>query len=374
VKSIIDMMQEYPRRKSLIARMPVPALGRVLSLVATLSFVVVAGEVAMAQQSGQTQGTTAANFTNVGASGSAFTKLWIGARSAAMGGAFSAMADDISALYWNPAGIANLSGITAGASTTLWFGNVTENFVAVTLPVSDKYRAGFALTLVDYGNLAKATIQQDANAGSFNANDLSFAATIAGSLTDRFSFGASVKYLQSTISDMSASGFAFDAGSRYLTDFYHMRIAMDLTNLGPDRNFTGNSLDFIANNGNINAVRDSLSGTLNTGTYPLPLIFRIGMATDVLQGTVENQKLNMDFDFSTHSDGPEQYNLGAEYVWNDMASLRAGYAFNQDELGFGIGAGFHYKSEDFAGVIDYSFNTTKNLGGVHQISISANFP
>jgi hypothetical protein len=291
-----------------------------------------------------------------------------------MGGAFSAMADDISALYWNPAGIANLSGVTAGASTTLWFGNVTENFVAVTLPVSDKYRAGFALTLVDYGNLAKSTIQQDANAGSYNANDLSFAATIAGSLTDRFSFGATAKYLQSSISDMSASGFAFDAGSRYLTDFYHMRIAMDLTNLGPDRSFSGNSLDFIANNPNVNAVRDSLSGTLNTGTYPLPLIFRIGVATDVLQGTVENQKLNMDFDFSTHSDGPEQYNLGAEYVWNDMASLRAGYAFNQDELGFGIGAGFHYKSEDFSGVIDYSFNTTKNLGGVHQISISANFP
>ena len=131
-----------------------------------------------------------------------------------------------------------------------------------------------------------------------------------------------------------------DAGSEYLTDFYHTRISMDLANLGPDRNFSGNSLDFISNNGNINAVRDSLSGSLNTGTYPLPLIFRLGLATDVLQGTVENQKLNMDFDFSTHSDGPEQYNLGAEYVWNDMASLRAGYAFNQDELQPGIGAGF----------------------------------
>ncbi len=331
------------------------------------------GQQAVAQQSGQTQSTTTPNFTNVGSSGSVFTKLGIGARAAGLAGAFSGLANDISALYWNPAGIANLPGVNVGASTSLWFGGVTENFIGVTLPVSEKYRAGFALTLVDYGNLAYSTIQQDANAGSYNANDLSFAATIAGALTDRFSFGATAKYLRSTIYDMSATGIAFDAGSRYLTDFYHMTIAMDLTNLGPNQSFSGNSLDFIANNPSINAVRDSLSGSLLTQDYALPLIFRIGVATDVLQGTVENQKLNMDFDFSTHSDGPEQYNFGAEYIWNDMASLRAGYAFNQDQLGFGIGAGFHYKSEDFSGVIDYAYNTTKSLGGIHQISISANF-
>ena len=378
------MMNEYRSRFSVNARARVPFKARVhvpsqglarwrVLAVAALLFASAGGN-AFAQTGGTTTGTAAANFTNVGASGSVFTKLWVGARASGMAGAYSALSDGVSSLYWNPAGIANLQGINVSASTMLWFGNVTENFVGVTLPVSDKYRAGFALTLVDYGNLAEASIQQPANAGSFNANDLSFAATIAGALTDRFSFGATVKYLRSSILDLSAEGVAFDAGSEYLTDFYHTRISMDLANLGPDRNFSGNSLDFISNNGNINAVRDSLSGSLNTGTYPLPLIFRLGLATDVLQGTVENQKLNMDFDFSTHSDGPEQYNLGAEYVWNDMASLRAGYAFNQDELGFGIGAGFHYKSEDFSGVIDYSFNTTKNLGGIHQISISAAFP
>ncbi len=362
------MMNEYRSRNSVRNRVLAGAGVHVLAVVAIVIFA--AGN---ARSQGTAQSTAAANFTNAGSSGSVFTKLWIGARASGMAGAYSALTDDVSSLYWNPAGIASLPGINVGASTMLWFGNVTENFIGVTLPVSDKYRAGFSLTLVDYGNLSQATIQQPANSGIFNANDLSFGATIAGALTDRFSFGATAKYLRSSILDLSASGFAFDAGSEYKTDFYHSRISMDLANLGPDRNFSGNSLDFIANNPNINAVRDSLSGSLNTGSFSLPLIFRIGLATDVLQGTVENQKLNMDFDFSTHSDGPEQYNLGAEYVWNDMASLRAGYAFNQDELGFGIGAGFHYKSEDFSGVIDYSFNTTKNLGGIHQITISANF-
>jgi hypothetical protein len=284
------------------------------------------------------------------------------------------MADDISSLYWNPAGIARMDGVNVGADYTRWFGDVNFNFIGVTLPISDHYRIGVALTLVDYGDLNYSTIQQDANAGTYNASDLSFGVTIAGALTDRFSFGATVKFLQSSIYDLSANGFAFDAGSLYVTDFYHTKISMDLSNLGPERSFSGNSLTFVTSNQQINSVQELLNASYTTGDFSLPLIFRIGVATDVFQGTVENQKLNVDFDYSTHSDGPDQMDLGGEYVWNDIAAFRAGYAFNQDQLGLGIGAGFKFKSEDFNGTVDYAFNTTKSLGGINRISISANFP
>ncbi len=173
--------------------------------------------------------------------------------------------------------------------------------------------------------------------------------------------------------DMSAEGLAFDAGSLYQTDFNNIKISLDLSNLGPDRNFSGNSLTLLATNPGNNAVSTPVSTAINTGSFPLPLIFRIGAGADVFQGRVENQKLNLDLDFSTHSDGPEQFNLGGEYVWNDMVAFRAGYAFNQDQLGLGAGAGFHYKSEDFSGVVDYAFNLTKNFGVIHRISISAAF-
>src|SRR5437016_1052426 len=71
---------------------------------------------ARAQQGGNTTGTTGANFTNAGASGSVFSKIWVGARASAMAGAYTALADDISALYWNPAGIARLPGINVSAT------------------------------------------------------------------------------------------------------------------------------------------------------------------------------------------------------------------------------------------------------------------
>jgi len=338
---------------------------------ATLLTLLLTGVATTSFGQGQSTATTADNFTNVGASGSVFTKIWVGARGAAMGGAVSALSDDITALYWNPAGIARLPGVNVGASYTRWFGDVAHNFIGATMPISERYRLGVSLTVVDYGNLPYADLQKDANGGSFNANDLGFGVTIAGALTDRFSFGATAKYLRSAIYSLSADGLAFDAGSLYQTDFYNMKISMDLSNLGADRNFTGNALGVLVSNQNV--VGSPVASEMLTGNFALPLIFRIAAASDVFQGKVENQKLNVDFDFSTHSDGPEQYNLGGEYIWNDMAAFRAGYAFNQDQLGLGVGAGFHYKTEDFSGTVDYAFNTTKSLGGIHRISISANF-
>jgi hypothetical protein len=347
-----------------------PSIGR---LVLGASVMLIACQTARSQQSGSAPSTTSANFTNAGSSGSAFSKIWVGARASAMGGAYSALADDITALYWNPAGIARLPGINAGATYTAWFAGTTHSFLGATIPISDRYRLGVSITTLDYGNLNFSTLQNDANAGSFNANDLSLGVTIAGALTDRFAFGGTLKYLRSSILDMSADGVAFDAGSLYQTDFYNMRISLDLSNLGSSQNFQGNSLNLLANNPAINSKQTPLATSLQTGSYPLPLIFRIGAATDVFQGKVENQKLNVAVDFSTHSDDPEQLNLGGEYIWNDMVAIRAGYAFNQDQLGLGAGAGFQYKSEDFNGTVDYAFNTTKSLGSIHRISISANF-
>lgn len=321
---------------------------------------------------GQATSTTSGSFTNVGSGGSTFTKIGVGARAAGMAGGFSALADDITALYWNPAGISHLQGITANASYTAWFAGISHNFIGAVLPLTEKYRLGISLIVLDNGTLSKSTIDKDINAGTYNANDMSLGVTFAGALTDRFSFGATLKYLRSSILDLSADGLAFDAGSLYQTDFYHLKISLALTNLGPDRSFDGNSLSVLAQN-TTNSTAKLVDAKLVTSTFSLPLSFRIGIGTDVFQGEMQDQKLNVGFDFAAHSDGAETYNLGGEYVWNDMLALRAGYAFNQDQFGLGLGAGFKYKTEDFMGTIDYAINTTKSLGTINRVSISAQF-
>jgi hypothetical protein len=332
--------------------------------------------VANAQTGGTTTATTSDNFTNEGSAGATFQKMWVGARASGMAGAYTALAEDITALYWNPAGISRLQGINVGATYTRWFGGVDHNFIGASMPISEKYRIGVSLVQVDYGSMrfAKVDKDQDINAGSFNANDLAFGLTIAGALTDRFSFGATGKYIRNAIHDLSADGFAFDAGSQYQTDFYHTKISLALTNLGPDRSFGGNSLALVVANPDLNFKQQhELDTRLVTSDFPIPLTFRIGIATDAFQGTVEGQKLNLAFDYGAHSDGPETINLGGEYVYEEMLALRAGYAFNQDQLGLGAGAGFKYKTEDFSGTIDYALNVTRSLGQIHRVSISAQF-
>ena len=349
-------------------------LRSVLRAGAAVGMVMVASFTVRAQSTGSTTGTTAANFTNNGASGATFTKIWVGARAAGMGGGYSALSDDISSLYWNPAGIARMPGVNVGVTYAHWFGDITHNFIGATIPISDRFRAGVSMTVVDYGSSPRTTLQKDADGGFYNANDMALGVTIAGALTDRFSFGGTIKYLRNAILDVSADGFAFDAGSLYQTDFYHTKISLDLSNLGPDRSFQGNSLSLLAApSTSVNNGATPIATQLKTTDFPIPLTFRIGMATDAFQGKQENQKLNVALDFSTHSDGPEAFNLGGEYIYNDMFALRAGYAFNQDELGLGAGAGFHYKTEDFSGSLDYALNTTKNFGLIHRISVSALF-
>ncbi|HEY6172673.1 MAG TPA: PorV/PorQ family protein [Candidatus Kapabacteria bacterium] len=318
--------------------------------------------------------TTAEDFNNVGGSGAAFQKVWAGARSAGMAGGFSALANDVYSIYWNPAGIARTKGISTGAAYTSWYGNINYNFIGAVVPLSEKFRAGVSLVVMDYGNLRATTLEYDANRGNFNANDMSFGVTIAGAMTERFSFGATVKYLRNAILDMSADGVGFDAGSLYQTDFYKMKISLALTNLGPDRSFSGNSLAILATQDRLNTTNEKLDATLATSGFPLPLNFKIGLATDVFQGEMQDQQLNVAFDFTESTDGPQRYNLGAEYVYNNIVALRAGYAFNHDQLGLGIGAGYKFKSDDFLGDIDYAYNTSNNFGGIHTVSIIATFP
>lgn len=323
---------------------------------------------------GTSTGTTAENFNNVGGSGAAFQKVWAGARSAGMAGGFSALANDVYSIYWNPAGIAQTKGISAGAAFTSWYGNISYNYIGAVVPISEKFRAGMSLVVMDYGNLKAATLKNDANRGNFNANDLAFGITIAGAMTERFSFGATAKYLRNAILDLSADGIGFDAGSLYQTDFYKMKISLALSNLGPDRSFSGNSLSILATQSELNTTNDELDARLATSAFPLPLNFKIGLATDVFQGEMQDQQLNVAFDFTESTDGPQRYNIGAEYVYSSIVALRAGYAFNHDQLGLGLGAGYKYKSDDFIGNIDYAFNTSRNFGGIHTVSILAVFP
>ena len=156
-------------------------------------------------------------------------KSGVGARALAMGGAFVAVADDTTAVYWNPAGLAQLNDTRIGGMSTDLFGTGnTHQFVGVTTTI-----AGFGLGL-GWDRYAFSGQQNDASGtptGALNANASAFSLTLATSVMDMAKVGVNVKYYMGSILDNQASGFGLDLGLLInLGDMF--TIGVDATDLG----------------------------------------------------------------------------------------------------------------------------------------------
>ncbi len=317
-------------------------------------------------------GTTATDFKKAGGAGAQFLKIGVGTRAMGMGGAFAAVATDLSALYWNPSGIAQLDGINFSVQHTAWFADMSHEFVAASFPVGDRIRLGVSTTYFDAGDIEITTIDAPEGTGAnYSVSDIAVGVTFAMDMSDEFSVGITGKYVEDDIYDLSASGLAFDAGTMYNTGWRKMKIGMAITNFSGDFSFDGQSL-IVKYPDPVNPNNRPLEAQLLNESYPLPLTFRAGLSIDALDG-VEGQSLTVAGDFVHLTDNPEKFNLGAEYVWNDLLALRGGYIFGSDEFGVNVGGGVMINSGSFQGSVDYAWADLGKLGNGHRFGISMKF-
>jgi len=311
--------------------------------------------------------TTAAPFLNIG----------VGPRAIAMGGAFIATANDVTSLYWNPAGASRSNKNDALFAYTSWFADINYSWSGAMVKLGDAGTLGLSFTYLDYGDIEITTLaQQDGTGQYFSSYDMDIGLTYAYNLTDRFSLGGTVKYIQQTIWTTSASAFAADLGVLFHSDIYGLRIAATINNFGTDMQLEGDALlvqhDIDPNNYGNN---DQILATLQTGKYPLPLTFRIGVAMDVLH--TEENRLTLAADALHPTDNYESLNVGAEYMYNDLIAFRVGYKslFLEDsEEGFTAGVGLNYSfNPDLAIRIDYAYQNFGVLDYSQHYSIGLKF-
>ncbi|MFA6570625.1 MAG: PorV/PorQ family protein [Bacteroidota bacterium] len=336
-------------------------------LIRFLSLLIIAGLIYIPAKAVDTQGTTAGQFLKVGAAGVQFLKIGVGARANGMAGAYGAVADDLTSIYWNPSGLAKVKGMGGDFSYTSWFAGFTHAFAAFSLPLGENYMAAVSLQAFTSDRIPITTMDKPQGTGSaYTLSDIAINATIAGYLTEQFSFGITAKMLNSSIAMLDAPGFAFDIGTMYETGIQGIRLGFSIHNLGTEMKYSGQDLQ------TTKKLVDALSASpldvqyLASG-FSLPLTFRAGIASDIINE--DEHKLTAALDFVTLSDTPEQFAVGAEYVWNKIVAVRAGYRIGQDEFGLGGGFGVNYLTGGFNGQIDYSINPTKSIGLVNRISI-----
>lgn len=291
----------------------------------------------------------AQEFEKVGTIGGQFLKIGIGARATAMGSAFVSIANDASAIYWNPAGIARVQKNVAAVNHTAWLADISFTQAAYL------FHVGFlpgtfavnARSLYMDSQPIRTVYRPEGEGKSADAGDVAFGLTYGRSLTDKFSAGLSVNYVQSTLATYEASAYTFDFGTLYDTGYRSLRIGMSIQNLGNDMEF----------------IED---------TVKMPTVFRVGMSMNLYEDA--SHRILSSAEFSHPPDNNERANWGVEYGFKEFFFLRGGYLFQYDLERFSAGFGFKVPSSlNSEATVDYSYVDMSSLGGVHRFSVDFRF-
>jgi hypothetical protein len=313
-----------------------------------------------------------AEFDNLGTSGAQFLKLDVDARVVGLGGANAAITQGAMALYYNPAGIANMDENSLAFSYTDWIADIKYNYLAYSRPISGIGNVGVHVAVLTMDDMERTTLEEPDGTGEmFGANSWVVGISNAHQLTDRFSFGVTAKYIREKISELSSGSIAFDVGTIYYTGFRTLRIAMSTRNFGTDTKFGGTELETILDQDD-DPTTQPVEVRLNTQSYPLPLTFRVGIAYDFEFG--EDSKLLATFDGYNTRDRGQQGSIGFEYSWQNRLAVRAGYKIRTDEEGIAAGAGYEFEIPGFGNLgINYAWADLGRLESAHRFSLTTTF-
>jgi hypothetical protein len=269
-------------------------------------------------------------------------KLGVGARAIGMGEAYTALADDVSSLYWNPAGLALMQERQASFMYDQAYKDLKFSNGAIGLPLENGALAG-SISYLNYGSIAG----YDTNGVAIGEQKAYDAVGTLGAawLGNQWSAGVNVKGIKEKLADESANGFAFDTGVNVIYPKPVLggtiRLAGVVQNLG----------------GGIKFLQQS---------DPLPTDWKVGVAAVQML----DRKLNLALDYGKPRDDTSTISAGAEYWINRYIALRGGFINNHTVgSGFRAGLGLRIKGVSF----DYAYQGQGELGLSHRYELSFRF-
>ncbi|HUU29340.1 MAG TPA: PorV/PorQ family protein [archaeon] len=305
-------------------------------------------------------------FSFVGARAAEFLTIPVGARGIGMGGAFSAVCDDISSIWWNPAGLGFLQNSEVMLTVVDYTMNLTYSYAACAVPVMDgRLVVGGFFGYLDIPQMEITTVENPNGTGNnFEAYDFQMGGSLAYNLSDRFTAGLNLKYVhQDVFSNISGSAFAMDAGGIYHTEFMDrgIKIAFAIQNLGTNITMQGPNLIYEVGpedrggilptgyeNYGSNVYAVSKRGTRQvkylTHAYRLPTIVKLGLSYNLFTSDKTNWLVSGEL--WRNSNMPTSYTAGTEVIYNVSPYLNAGLRF-----------GWHIQKDEFTtGSDDFGYD------------------
>jgi len=302
-------------------------------------------------------------FAKTGTAGLQFLKIGVGARALGMGEAYTAVTNDISSIYWNPAGLALKSQDQIMFSHTAWIAGINYEFVAFSKVTSlGTFGVSTALLHMDYMDVTEEEIFGPTGE-TFTCYDFMAGLTYSNEFTDKFSFGASIKYVREKLDEFDVNGIAVDIGSLYNTGWHNVTIGMAIKNFGPDLEYeVDDDGDGLLNEDPFDLIDNDADGLIDEDRdefpFKIPMGFSLGVAMDLYAR--DNQLLLASIQLDNCVDREETYNVGMEYKIG-VFKIRSGYQLNFDETSYSAGFGWTIPTSFAIFNIDYSYTDMGDL-------------
>ena len=336
-----------------------------------------------------------------GASGE-FLLLGAGARGTALGGAYSALATDASAMYYNPAGLAQLARPAVMISTSAYIAETKYAWAGLAFPMGGGVRSiGVSLGSFGFSDQPIYTLADpDGNGRTYSVRQTFISGTIAQNFSDRFSAGLSLKFINDRLGTAKASGVAIDFGTNFHASVgaRPIRASFVIQNLGTSLQHSGQDLIVGVTRdpplGTVDVPQEPQSAALSTSSWTLPVLFRVGVALDlVAQG---NNRLTVLSEFTQPNNTKPGAGAGFEWAMQNIGqrgfsvAARGSYSLQPDNQtsdlvigiptressgtftadGLALGGGIEYARGNTRLGFDYAWKSLGTLGSTNFLTFT----
>jgi hypothetical protein len=341
--------------------------------------------------------------TAYGGSSAEFLLLGAGARGTALGGAFAALTTDVTALYYNPAGVAQLPRAGATVSTYEYLAGTRYSWAGMAFPMSGGARAlGVSMGTFGFKDQPVYTLADPSGDGrTYSVSETFIAGTYAQNFSDRFSAGFTVKYVTDGLGETKASAFAVDFGTNFHATIGDraIRAGFVVQNLGSNLRHDGAGLAVDGHRdpplGTVDIPQEPQGARFRTTAWTLPVLFRVSVSLEVVAQGMNRLTLLSEFtqpsntkpaagaglEWSVVNIGSSGFSLAARgsYTLNpdnqmddiDLAGLttqESTGAFTGD--GLAVGGGLSYGRGRFSAGFDYAWKNFGPLGGTNFLTFN----
>ncbi len=294
------------------------------------------------------------------------------ARYTGMGNAGVASYDEIAAAYYNPGAIGRLRGYGLQFTHSLWLADITYDYVAASIQMGSIGNLFVTATALNSGEIDVRTVEQPMGTGErYSVSNFALGMGYGRQLTDRFSMGFMINYVQETIWHSSLSTVAISVGTLYNLTTNGVRLGASISNFGMPARYSGRDLRIVYDNDpNKYGDNSSLPGEIYTEAFPLPVLFRVGLSFPFEFSP--NNRLQVAVNAFHPNDNTESMSFGAEWTLFKSFSMRMGYQnlfLKDSEVGLTLGAGLQLDVAGHFFQFDYAWADHGRLENTQRFTV-----